>query len=64
MSEHEDIVKRGSNARALGLSELDCPFYAERECPAATGETIEQWQAKVDAWTAGWKLEDAVRGGV
>lgn len=63
VSERDDIVKRGSNARAMGLTESDCPFYAADQCPAATGETIEQWSAKVDAWKLGWRIEDAIRDG-
>ncbi len=54
---------RGVNARAANLSKFDCPFYKAEAIPEATGETMEQWQAKVDAWERGWSIEDAIRGG-
>lgn len=55
------IVKQGANARALRRSEFDNPFLRAESCPAATGETVEQWQAKERAWHFGWTAEDATR---
>lgn len=57
----ESVQQAGANARALGLVELDNPYYKSENIPAATGETIEQWSAKHDAWELGWLMEDAMR---
>ncbi|TAX57099.1 hypothetical protein ELI01_18635 [Rhizobium leguminosarum] len=57
----EEIQKRGANARALGKSVFDNPFLKSEEMPRATGETIEEWQAKHDAWELGWRMENAMR---
>lgn len=62
--ENAAIQKRGANARGLGLSEFDCPFYAKDQCPANTGEDPREWAAKCEAWTLGWKMEDAMRSGL
>lgn len=61
--EHERIQKDGANSRAVNgpLSSLRCPYYHADKMPAATGESIEEWQAKVDAWQLGWQAEDAIR---
>jgi hypothetical protein len=58
---HEEIQKSGANARALGLSELDNPYYKQENMPAKTGEPIAEWQVKAEAWTLGWRIEDAIR---
>ncbi len=57
------IVKRGANARAYGLTVFDNPYLKADQCPAATGETLEQWQAKHSAWEFGWRMEDAIASG-
>jgi hypothetical protein len=66
MDQHQslDLQRQGANARAAGLDQLHCPFYAAAQMPAVTGETAEAWVAKVDAWTIGWRMEDAMRGGL
>lgn len=60
--ESEALQKQGANARAAGLTSIDCPFYKEDATPSATGETIDVWNAKVEAWRLGWTIEDAMRG--
>lgn len=59
--EKQLIQKRGANARALGMSQLDNPFLKSDAMPAATGENIWHWQEKHDLWDLGWHLEDAIR---
>lgn len=61
MTDNEELVKRGANDRARGLSPFDCPLFKREQMPATTGESVQEWNAKVDAWNLGWKLEDAVR---
>jgi hypothetical protein len=59
---HHDIQKAGANARARGESEASNPYYKSENMPAATGETVAEWQQKAEAWEFGWKMEDAMRG--
>lgn len=56
-----DIQLLGANARAQGLTVFDSPFYKPEAMPASTGETIEAWNAKQEAWSLGWTIEDAIR---
>lgn len=62
VTEHEEIQKRGANARARGEYQGSNPYYASSAMPAATGETAEEWNAKAIAWQLGWTIEDAMRG--
>jgi hypothetical protein len=55
--------KRGAEARARGANLFDNPFYRSEAMPAQTEQALEEWQADAEAWEAGWRLEDAVRGG-
>lgn len=55
------IEKDGAEARALGHNFLQNPYLKSDAMPAATGETIERWQRKHDAWHRGWRMEDLVR---
>lgn len=61
-SDLEELHRRGANARAAALSALDNPFYKAEAMPAATGESVERWLPKVQAWDLGWQIEDAIRG--
>ncbi|SFM42166.1 CrpP-related protein [Nitrosomonas communis] len=58
---NENIQKAGANARAIGIKEIDNPYYKPRNMPAQTGETITVWQDKALAWEFGWKMEDIMR---
>ena len=57
----EEIQKQGANARALGISRFDNPYAKSAAMPAATGESIDEWQAKFTAWKLGWDIENAMR---
>jgi hypothetical protein len=57
----QELQAQGANARALGRSELDNPFLKSAAMPAATGDAVEHWNAKAEAWALGWKIEDAMR---
>lgn len=57
----ERILTQGAEARAAGKSVFDNPFLRPEQMPAATGDSIEDWQRKHDEWDAGWKIEDAIR---
>lgn len=50
----------GANAYRLGRNELDNPFYKSDAMPLATGETLEVWQQKAEAWTMGFQIEQAI----
>ncbi|WP_308021990.1 CrpP-related protein [Achromobacter insolitus] len=54
---HEDIRKQGALAARQGLTLWDCPYLKAQAMPGHTGESPAAWQAKVDAWEAGWMRE-------
>ncbi|GAB2182689.1 hypothetical protein DLREEDagrD3_29120 [Denitratisoma sp. agr-D3] len=58
----EEIQKAGANARAMGASLLDNPYYKSEAMPAATGESIQDWQAKAKNWEFGWEMEGMAQG--
>ncbi len=55
------IIAAGANARGMGRSLLDNPYLHQDRVPMATGESLEVWESRHDAWEAGWLLEDSVR---
>lgn len=55
------LQKDGANARAFGLSSLDNPYYQSDVMPGNTGEPIEEWNAKMEAWRTGWEMENLMR---
>jgi hypothetical protein len=59
--EHERIQKAGANARAGRLSLLRNPYLESANMPATTGDSLEEWQAKVNDWEIGWRAEDLLR---
>lgn len=52
---NKEIWRQGAQAARAGLALLDCPFYRAANMPGHTGESIRDWQAKVQAWEAGWR---------
>jgi hypothetical protein len=61
--DNEQIQKAGANARAIGKSKMDNPYYKPENMPAATGEPIREWETKAQLWDASWDIEDAMREG-
>lgn len=60
MDEIIAIQKRGAEARAHGFTALDNPFLRATALPAATGESVETWLRKHDAWELGFRIEDVI----
>lgn len=58
----QEIEKRGANARAHGLDQLDNPYIQSEAAPGTTDEDPKEWGAKAAAWDRGWMIEDAIRG--
>jgi hypothetical protein len=56
-----DWQERGLNARILGLTASDHPLLSPDRQPNVTGEPVEAWQLKFDAWMFGWLIEDSMR---
>ena len=57
-----DLIRlQGANARAAGVDYFSNPFTSLDRVPAATGEDIGDWAAKVRAWWDGWEVEDFLR---
>lgn len=61
--EGSEYFMSGANAMALGMCFMDNPYYKQDAMPRATGESVEQWNRKAEAWNAGWAVEDIVRAG-
>lgn len=59
--ESEKLQKEGANARAIGKSIIDNPFYKSENMPGQTGDEIDEWQLKVQAWELGWRIEDLMK---
>ena len=58
----ENLQLDGANACAIGLSsKLDNPFYKPENMPAQTGESLEDWQAKAEAWNLGFEMDNSIR---
>lgn len=51
---YDDIRKQGAEAARRGLPLWDCPYLKAQMMPGHTGESPATWQAKLDAWEAGW----------
>jgi len=54
-----DWQQRGITARILGLGPEDNPLLKHR--PALHGPSLEEWRQKIEAWSFGWSIEDAMR---
>ncbi|MGE8627722.1 CrpP-related protein [Achromobacter denitrificans] len=54
---HDDVRKQGAHAARQGLTLWDCPYLKAEAMPGHTGENPADWQAKIDAWEAGWHGE-------
>ncbi|WP_410367020.1 CrpP-related protein [Achromobacter mucicolens] len=52
---YDDIRRRGAMAARDGKTLLDCPYFTADQMPHHTGEPIEKWHARVDAWESGWR---------
>ena len=52
---YEDIHRDGASAAQEGKSLLDNPYFKAAAMPNHTGEPIEEWHARVDAWESGWR---------
>lgn len=55
------LESAGAEASALGLSLFDNPFYKHDALPSRTGDSAAAWSKKAEAWTRGWRQEDARR---
>lgn len=55
-----DWQQRGITARILGMRQEDNPLL--RHKPKEHGRLLDEWRQKIDAWTFGWSIEDALGG--
>jgi hypothetical protein len=53
------IQSEGAHSRELNFRTRNL-FYASKNMPAATGCAIDAWQARTEAWEAGWEMEDGI----
>ncbi|MGJ7570685.1 CrpP-related protein [Variovorax sp. RB2P76] len=59
----DSLETEGADARARGLSLFDNPFYKRDALPSKTHDSAATWSRKAEAWTRGWRSEDARRQG-
>lgn len=59
--EIEEIQLQGANSYAISGSKGRNPFYKSENMPAQTGEEIEVWNLKADAWEFGFEMERFTR---
>lgn len=57
-----EIEKLGAASHAKALTELDNPFLALENLPAKTGESLEDWKKKHDAWQRGFIIQSMHHG--
>jgi len=62
MIDVQDILRQGATARAVGRTEIENPFYQPEKMPSTTGEPVDAWASKAEAWNTGWRIEDAMKG--
>lgn len=53
-AEFKAIVAEGSAAFHAGSARSDNPFFKWQKMPVCTGESLESWRMKCDAWIAGF----------
>jgi hypothetical protein len=56
------LQEQGGAARPVGTLITSNPLYQEEFAPGVTGEDMEDWLEKAQAWARGWTLEDTTRG--
>jgi len=60
----DEIQRQGANSFAIGLNKSGRnPYYLIENMPASTGETIDDWAKKANAWQMGWAMERLKRTG-
>lgn len=58
----DDAIHRaGQEAARHGVPISACPFMKATNMPGHTGEAVCSWQAKLEAWEAGWRQESKAR---
>lgn len=58
--ELEELRTAGATARVQGCSIYHNPYLSFAAMPAATGESIDHWRERHDAWKTGWEMQDAM----
>ena len=59
----DKLKKMGAIACAANKPILKNPFLIPEACPGATGESVNDWIEKVDAWDSGWNLQKVALAG-
>jgi hypothetical protein len=54
-----DWQQRGITARILGLSPSQNPLLKYQ--PQRSDPALQDWRQKVEAWSFGWEIENAMR---
>jgi hypothetical protein len=58
--EKAELSRQGAKSAARGDTPAANPMDAAENTPPATGETVEEWRARRDAWQAGYDQQSEV----
>lgn len=58
---NEELQRMGANARAVGKSEFDNPYYRVEMSPLASGMDPREWARREENWRIGWTVENLMR---
>jgi hypothetical protein len=59
--ERAELERQGAKAAARGDGPLSNPFLCGPNMPASTGESLQEWASRHDAWQDGYQLERRAR---
>ncbi len=49
------VEHAGRMARDSGKAQMENPYFTPQNMPKSTGESVIDWQAKIEAWECGWR---------
>jgi len=55
--EREELQRQGAKAAARGDTPQANPLLADPNAPTATGEDLDQWVERVQAWQSGFDAQ-------
>jgi hypothetical protein len=55
--EQAELERQGAKAATRGDAAASNPMLLQRNMPGATGETLQEWRLRYDAWRAGYEQQ-------
>ena len=62
-SERAELERQGAKAAVRGEGVQSNPLLLALNMPIATGESLQEWSARYDAWRAGYANQRVARKG-